>query len=91
MEVFAMKATGYVRPVDELGRIVLPIDLRRDLEIAPKDGLEIYVDGAEIVLQKYLPGCVFCGNTAELAAFRGRLVCPACRTAISEVFGSAAD
>ena len=91
VEVCAMRATGYVRPVDELGRIVLPIALRRDLGIVPMDDIEIYVDGEDIVLQKHRPACVFCDNTAELAIFRGRLVCPACRTAISEVFGSAAD
>ena len=53
------KSTGIVRKVDELGRIVLPIELRRTLDIAEKDSLEIYVDGASIVLKKYQPACIF--------------------------------
>ena len=54
-----MKATGIVRKVDELGRIVLPIELRRTLKIEIKDPLEIYVDGESIMLKKYQPACVF--------------------------------
>ena len=57
-----MKSTGVVRKVDELGRIVLPIELRRSLDIAEKDALEIYVDGEQVVLKKYQPACVFCGE-----------------------------
>lgn len=86
-----MRATGIVRQVDQLGRFVLPMELRRDLEIAPKDGVEIYVDGENVVLEKHRPACVFCGSNDELADFKGRLVCGECRTAISSVFGSAAD
>ena len=58
-----MKATGIVRKVDELGRIVLPIELRRTLDIAERDPLEIYVDGQSIVLSKYQPACIFCGDS----------------------------
>ena len=58
-----MKATGIVRKVDELGRIVLPIELRRTLNIDIKDPLEIYVDGESIMLKKYQPACVFCGSS----------------------------
>lgn len=50
-----MKSVGMVRKVDELGRIVLPIELRRTLEINEKDPLEIFVDGKQIILQKYQP------------------------------------
>ena len=57
-----MKSTGIVRKVDELGRIVLPIELRRTLDINEKDALEIYVDEESIMLKKYQPACVFCGN-----------------------------
>ena len=57
-----MKSTGIVRKVDELGRIVLPIELRRTLDIEVKDALEIYVDGAQIILKKYEPACIFCSN-----------------------------
>ena len=58
-----MKSTGIVRKVDELGRIVLPIELRRTLDIAEKDALEIYVEGESIVLRKYQAACVFCGRS----------------------------
>ena len=57
-----MKSTGIVRKVDELGRIVLPIELRRTMGIDVKDALEIYVEGDTIMLRKYEPSCVFCGN-----------------------------
>ena len=61
-----MKATGIVRKVDELGRIVLPIELRRTLDIAERDPLEIYVDGSSIVLNKYQPACIFCGDSKDI-------------------------
>ena len=67
-----MKSTGIVRKVDELGRIVLPIELRRTLDIAEKDSLEIYVDGNTIVLKKYEPSCIFCGNSKDVFVFKGR-------------------
>ncbi len=73
-----MKATGIVRKVDELGRIVLPVELRRTLDIAEKDSLEIFVDGSNIVLKKYQPACVFCGETKEIRQFRGKSVCANC-------------
>ena len=73
-----MKATGIVRRVDELGRIVLPIELRRTLEIEEKDALEIFVDGTSIVLRKYLPSCVFCGSAKNVISFKGKNVCPSC-------------
>ena len=73
-----MKSTGIVRKVDELGRIVLPIELRRTLDIAEKDSLEIYVDGASIVLKKYQPACVFCYDAKDVITFKGKNVCPNC-------------
>ena len=73
-----MKSTGIVRKVDELGRIVLPIELRRTLEIAEKDALEIYVEGNTIVLRKYEPCCVFCGDARNISSFRGKNICGAC-------------
>ena len=57
-----MKSTGVVRKVDELGRIVIPIELRRTLGIGEKDALEIYVDADTIILKKYLPACIFCNT-----------------------------
>lgn len=73
-----MKSTGIVRKVDELGRIVLPIELRRTLDIAEKDSLEIYVDGSSIVLKKYQPACIFCDDAQDVVHFRGKNVCAKC-------------
>ena len=78
-----MKSTGIVRKVDELGRIVLPIELRRTLNIAVKDSLEIYVDGPQIILKKYEPNCVFCGNTKNLISYKDKLVCSKCAEKLS--------
>ena len=73
-----MKSTGIVRKVDELGRIVLPIELRRTLDIEVKDALEIYVDGAQIILKKYEPACTFCGNAKDVTNFKGKNICRDC-------------
>ncbi|RNC28656.1 MAG: Transition state regulatory protein AbrB [Candidatus Dichloromethanomonas elyunquensis] len=83
--VTAMKSTGIVRKVDELGRVVLPIELRRTLGIDEKDALEIYVDEEKIILKKYEPACVFCGNAANVQVFRGKNVCLDCALAMGEV------
>ncbi|MBQ3378571.1 MAG: AbrB/MazE/SpoVT family DNA-binding domain-containing protein [Clostridia bacterium] len=79
-----MKSTGIVRKVDELGRIVLPIELRRTLDIAEKDSLEIYVDGNTIILKKYQPGCIFCGNAKNVTNFKNKIVCEDCIKEMSE-------
>ena len=73
-----MKSTGIVRKVDELGRIVLPIELRRSLDISEKDALEIYVDGDKIILRKDQDACVFCGSAKNLIDFKGRKLCADC-------------
>lgn len=73
-----MKSTGIVRKVDELGRIVLPIELRRTLEISERDALEIYVDGSSIILRKYQPSCIFCGNARNVIGYKGKNLCPGC-------------
>ncbi len=73
-----MKSTGIVRKVDELGRIVLPIELRRTMDIAEKDAIEIYVDGALIILRKYEPTCIFCGDAKNVINYRGKNICPNC-------------
>ena len=73
-----MKSTGIVRKVDELGRIVLPIEMRRTLDIAEKDALEIYVEGSSVILKKYKPSCIFCDSTKEILHFKGKNVCPKC-------------
>jgi transcriptional pleiotropic regulator of transition state genes len=73
-----MKSTGIVRKVDELGRIVIPIELRRTLTIGEKDALEIFVDGDNIILKKYEPACVFCGQAKDVKNLKGKNVCPDC-------------
>lgn len=73
-----MKATGIVRKVDELGRIVLPIELRRTLDIAEKDSLEIYTDGSAVVMKKYQPACIFCDSAKEIVVFHNKNVCAKC-------------
>lgn len=79
-----MKSTGIVRKVDELGRVVIPKELRRTLKIEQKDPLEIYVDSDSIILQKYEPGCMFCGNVNELINIKGKNICKECLSAMSE-------
>jgi len=80
-----MKGTGIVRKVDELGRIVLPIELRRTLGINERDAVEIFVEGQRVILQKYEPACVFCGSSDGITDFKGRNVCKKCRKQISAV------
>lgn len=73
-----MKSTGIIRKVDDLGRIVLPIELRRTLDIAERDELEIFMESGRIVLQKYEPACIFCGSNRGLKDHCGKKVCSDC-------------
>ena len=73
-----MKSTGIVRKVDELGRIVLPIEMRRTLDISERDALEIYVEGTSIILKKHESACVFCGGAKNVSEFKGKNLCSAC-------------
>ena len=82
-----MKSTGIVRKVDELGRIVLPIELRRTLDIAERDPLEIYVDGSSIILKKYMPACIFCGESRDVVQFKAKNVCPKCLKELAQTQG----
>ena len=79
-----MKSTGIVRKVDELGRIVLPIELRRTLGIEEKDRIEIFVDGESIILRKYQPACIFCDNAKDIINYKGKNICPDCFRAMNE-------
>ena len=79
-----MKSTGIVRKVDEVGRIVLPIELRRTLGIEEKDRIEIFVDGESIILRKYQPACIFCDNAKDIINYKGKNICPDCIGAMSE-------
>jgi len=80
-----MKATGIVRQLDTLGRIVVPIELRRTLDLQLKDSVEIYVNGDEIILRKYHPTCIFCTNTHALLQYKGKLICRSCRSNLNDV------
>jgi len=73
-----MKATGIVRKLDELGRVVIPVELRRTLNIGEKDSLEIFVNGEQIILRKYAPGCMVCGAVDNVKSLRGKLQCVSC-------------
>ena len=80
-----MKSTGIVRKVDELGRIVLPIEMRRTLDIEEKDALEIYVEGSSVILKKYKPSCIFCDTTKDIVVFKGKNICPKCLKELKEL------
>ncbi len=73
-----MKSTGVVRKVDELGRIVIPVELRRTLDIDVKDALEIYVDGEQVILKKYEPACIFCGDARDVVNYKSKNICQKC-------------
>ena len=73
-----MKSTGIIRKVDDLGRIVLPIELRRMLDIAERDDLEIFVEQDRIILQKFEPACIFCSSSQGLITYKGKNVCRKC-------------
>ena len=79
-----MKSTGIIRKVDDLGRIVLPIELRRTLDIAERDEQEIYMVNDRIILQRFEPACIFCGSSRGLIAFRGKNVCQDCVKKMSQ-------
>lgn len=80
-----MKTVGIIRKVDELGRIVLPVELRRTLGIAERDELEIITENDRIILRKYEPCCIFCASEKELTAYGGRNICRGCIRKMSEL------
>lgn len=80
-----MKATGIVRRLDDLGRIVLPIELRRRFELEEHDRVEILVEDDRIILKKYEPNCIFCGSSKEVQEYKGKLICRKCIRDICEM------
>ena len=80
-----MKSTGIIRRMDELGRVVIPIEIRNKFDIVEKDPIEIYVDGSSIILKKYEPNCIFCGSTKDLVEYKNKLVCRKCSENLSEL------
>jgi len=73
-----MKSTGIVRALDSLGRVVLPIELRRNLDLGEHDRVEIFAEGDCIVLRKFEAACCFCGGTKNLKAYQEKLICAKC-------------
>lgn len=80
-----MKSTGVVRRIDELGRIVLPIEIRKNLSIENRDAVEIFVENDKIILKKYEPACIFCGNADNVTMFGGKLICHDCISKLKDV------
>lgn len=80
-----MKATGIVRRVDELGRVVIPIEIRNKFDIFERDQIEILVDGSSIILKKFEPNCIFCGNTENLLKYKDKMVCEKCSKEIFQL------
>ena len=80
-----MKSTGIVRNVDELGRIVIPKEMRKKMDIANSDPVEIYVEGDKIILTKYHPSCNFCGSEGSVIEFKGKKICHSCLDEIRRV------
>ena len=80
-----MKSTGVIRRVDERGRVVIPIEIRTQFGISEKDPMEIYVDGSSIILKKYEPNCIFCGNSRKLIEFEGKPICKKCAENIFKI------
>ncbi|NLJ24864.1 MAG: AbrB/MazE/SpoVT family DNA-binding domain-containing protein [Firmicutes bacterium] len=78
-----MKSTGIVRQMDDLGRIVIPVELRRTLTIDKGDPLEIFVEGDSIILRKYEAACVFCGSVEDIVTFKDKNVCSHCLSQIA--------
>ena len=79
-----MKSTGIIRQLDSLGRIVLPIELRRTLNIQVKDAMEIFVDSDKIVLRKHTASCIFCGSEENLTEYMDQVVCASCVKALAK-------
>ena len=80
-----MKSTGIIRRVDELGRVVIPMEIRNQFNIVEKDPIEIYVEGSCIVLKKNEPNCIFCGNTKNLVEYKDKLVCDKCTSLLNSL------
>ena len=73
-----MKSTGIVRKLDELGRVVIPKEIRNKLDIEEKDPIEIYIDGTSIILRKFESGCIFCNSSKDLTSYKDKLICKKC-------------
>lgn len=84
-EDYIMKSTGMVRKVDELGRIVLPSEIRQNMDINVRDALEIFTDEGRIILQKYEPSCIFCTNVDGITLYKNKRICADCLAALKGI------
>lgn len=80
-----MKSTGIIRRVDELGRVVIPIEIRNQFNIVEKDPIEIFVNGSSIILKKYEPNCIFCDSNQDLLSYNDKLICTKCANKIASL------
>ncbi len=78
-----MKSTGITRPVDSLGRIVIPMEIRETFDIKAKDILDIYVEGDKIILRKHGDSCIFCDERENVITFEGKKICRYCLSKLS--------
>ncbi len=79
-----MKALGMIRPVDELGRITIPKEIRTNLDLAPGDGMEIFVEADAVILKKYAPSCVFCQNVEDVVLYKDKRICRKCLSELKQ-------
>lgn len=80
-----MKSTGIVRNIDDLGRVVVPKEMRNKMGIKNSDPVEIYVEGDKIILKKYQDSCLFCGSDSELLEFKSKKICKSCKSEINQL------
>lgn len=73
-----MKSTGIVRKIDSLGRVVIPIELRKTMELNENDAVEIFTEGSSIIFKKYAVSCVFCGGSKEVVSYKDKCICNKC-------------
>jgi transcriptional pleiotropic regulator of transition state genes len=81
-----MKLTGIVRKVDELGRIVIPVELRRILHVDIGDALEVFTDQERVYLKKYSPACMFCDHSQQLTYLKGKMICQPCMNELIDLY-----
>ena len=79
-----MKSAGIVRTIDELGRIVIPMEIRKRLDIQSGDGIEISVNGSSITLEKFSGSCIFCSGRNSLSEFHGKMICEKCKKELAK-------
>ena len=84
-----MRSVGIVRKIDQLGRIVIPIEIKRRMDIKAKDLIEFLIDKDRIVVQKYYPACTFCGekekDESERFEFSGKIICKSCFQGVADL------